>query len=549
MRLIFYAKKGEDAIKKIIGCVLSILIFLPLFSCDQFNNSADEYLIESEPPSLDTAIADDMCSELIIKNLFEGLCSIDDEGKAVPAVARSYSANKDFTCFNFYLRENAAWADGKTTVKAQDFVFAVRRVLDPANRSPFAKNLFCIKNAGKFNAGLVGSSDLGISAVNNRNLKVELAYSYENFPLLTATTPFMPCNEEFLESTEGMYGLEANAVLPNGPFKFRSDTAWEHNKSISLVHNPAYTGKIPQTSESLKFSIQGHIGLSSLYSGDTDALIVKPDEYSESGVKNYSRTYIEDTVWGIGFNCRDSVYKNKALKMALLSGINREKALSALPENCREADGLFPAETTLLGMNYRHSAGESDLLGTQPDANLTFSRASAGSNFRPATILCLDAFESKQLASSILADFNSISRAFFNLEPLPYDALIDRVKASDYQIAIFPLSGESGEVLPLLWKFSSGDKDNLLHFADSRFDSLLDTCLVEPSSCPDAENYLLQNGAFYPLYFESRCIAERKTGLTGAAPTGAAPVSPYEPRLLCTAILKQICGPALDSQT
>ena len=79
-------------------------------------------------------------------------------------------------------------------------------------------------------------SNLGETAIDDHTLKVDLEYSYEDFPSITSLPVFMPCNQAFFESTSGKYGLDAKNILGNGPFEMVNRYSWEHDKYINLTN-------------------------------------------------------------------------------------------------------------------------------------------------------------------------------------------------------------------------------------------------------------------------------------------------------------------------
>jgi oligopeptide transport system substrate-binding protein len=68
----------------------------------------------------------------------------------VPAIAERWEANNDSTEFTFYLRRNARWSNGEL-ITARDFVYTIRRGLDPELASRAAGQAFYIRNAQAFN--------------------------------------------------------------------------------------------------------------------------------------------------------------------------------------------------------------------------------------------------------------------------------------------------------------------------------------------------------------------------------------------------------------
>ncbi len=86
-------------------------------------------------------------------------------------------------------------------------------------------------------------SNLGVTAIDNHTLKVDLEYSYEDFPSITSLPVFMPCNQAFFESTSGKYGLDAKNILGNGPFEMVNRYSWEHDEYINLTAANTYHGE------------------------------------------------------------------------------------------------------------------------------------------------------------------------------------------------------------------------------------------------------------------------------------------------------------------
>ena len=111
------------------------------------------YEIAGEPSSLDpaTCLGIGNCEGQVMPALFEGLLSLDPHTLEPRAgLATHYQVDDNLTEFTFFLRGHpsptgtklpgagtpngaASWSDGRP-VTADDFVYAWRRLLDPANR-------------------------------------------------------------------------------------------------------------------------------------------------------------------------------------------------------------------------------------------------------------------------------------------------------------------------------------------------------------------------------------------------------------------------------
>ncbi len=117
--------------------------------------SADvvRYVSGPEPESLDPQIGTGQVEQRIYLALYEGLVEYDPQTlEPVPAIAERWETNGDSTEFTFHLRRNARWSNGEP-ITARDFVYTMRRGLDPKLASRGAGQAYYIKNAKAFNEG------------------------------------------------------------------------------------------------------------------------------------------------------------------------------------------------------------------------------------------------------------------------------------------------------------------------------------------------------------------------------------------------------------
>ena len=83
---------------------------------------------------MDAQIVSDGTSYTIIENTMEGLTQFDKDSNVIPAIAESWDVSPDGLSYTFHIREDAKWSNGEP-VRAQDFVFAWRRLADPKTGS------------------------------------------------------------------------------------------------------------------------------------------------------------------------------------------------------------------------------------------------------------------------------------------------------------------------------------------------------------------------------------------------------------------------------
>ena len=93
----------------------------------------------SEPEWLDPGRCSDSTGGEIIWNTFEGLVQAHPATlKPLPAIATHWDISDDGRVYRFYLRPSL-WSDGHP-LTADDFVFALQRLVDPQTGSKYASN-------------------------------------------------------------------------------------------------------------------------------------------------------------------------------------------------------------------------------------------------------------------------------------------------------------------------------------------------------------------------------------------------------------------------
>jgi len=88
----------------------------------------------NNPASLDPQLQWDPDSYFVYRNVFDNLVTRDAAGKIVPQVATTWSYRSD-TEIVFTLRDDIRFEDGSLLTPG-DVVFSIRRITDPAFKSP-----------------------------------------------------------------------------------------------------------------------------------------------------------------------------------------------------------------------------------------------------------------------------------------------------------------------------------------------------------------------------------------------------------------------------
>jgi oligopeptide transport system substrate-binding protein len=107
----------------------------------------------TEVKSLDPLIVTGQPENNMVNALFEGLIRWDPHTlQPTPGVAESWEISDDRRTYTYHIRESARWSDG-SPVTADDFRYALRRILDPRTAGQYAYQAWYVKNARRYNGG------------------------------------------------------------------------------------------------------------------------------------------------------------------------------------------------------------------------------------------------------------------------------------------------------------------------------------------------------------------------------------------------------------
>jgi oligopeptide transport system substrate-binding protein len=188
----------------------------------------------AEPETLDNSLFTADSDDNIVGDLTVGLVTEDMQSKPLPGMATEWTTSPGGLTWRFKLRE-AVWSDG-APVTAEDFVFAWRRLVDPATAARYAYYIYLIKNAEAVNAGKRPASDLGISAIGDHELEVRLEHPapYLLQMLMHPCTHPLP---RHVVTTKGKDWARPGNHVGNGAFVLKE---WIPNGHVIVEKNPRF---------------------------------------------------------------------------------------------------------------------------------------------------------------------------------------------------------------------------------------------------------------------------------------------------------------------
>ncbi len=188
-----------------------------------------------EPETLDPHLAQGVPASHILRDLFEGLTMESADGDIIPGAALRWNISRDARTYTFYLRRDLVWSNGETLI-ADDFVYSLRRALNPETASSAARTLLPIQNAREVLAGELPVEDLGISLLDEFTLQITLTGPTPYFLGLLASPVAYPVNRKNVEAFGDQFSRAGNLVS-NGAYLLAK---WTPRVSIELLKNPRF---------------------------------------------------------------------------------------------------------------------------------------------------------------------------------------------------------------------------------------------------------------------------------------------------------------------
>lgn len=180
--------------------------------------------VAGDVPSLDPhQLALSSHGSTLCKWLFEGLTRLNLEGKYELAGAKSVELSPCQTRYTFTLRSNH-YSDGDL-VTAYDYENCWKQAIAPRSKCPKAHLFYYIKNAEKAKKGEVSLEQVGVKAINDHTLIVDLSNPTPHFLALVSTPLFSP------------FKAKNNVIVPNGPYMI---TERKKDNYLSLAPNPFF---------------------------------------------------------------------------------------------------------------------------------------------------------------------------------------------------------------------------------------------------------------------------------------------------------------------
>ena len=225
--------------KKLFALVLALALVLGLVAtaCAEDVQTINA-CIGSQPETLDPQLNSASDGSNYIKHLFEGLMKYDWNGEGIVlGAADSYEMSDDGLVYTFHIREDAKWSDGQD-LTADDFVYTMKRLVDPDTAAPYAGDMGkYILNGLEITTGEKPVDDLAVKAIDSKTIEITLVQPCAWFLEIMAFPTYYPVRQDIIEANGDAWATAPETLIGNGAYVVDSYTM---DEEIVMVPNENY---------------------------------------------------------------------------------------------------------------------------------------------------------------------------------------------------------------------------------------------------------------------------------------------------------------------
>lgn len=445
----------------------------------------------TDPDSLDASRADDAQKNQIILEVQETLLRIDENGEAQPAGAESWDISEDGKVYTFHLRANK-YSNGEE-VKAEDYVNAMIRTLDPEVGSHNAGTYYVIEGAENYNSGNGTKEEVGVKAKDDKTLEITLSEAIPYFIQMANTanlTPIPVADTEGANNT--VYGSDATKMVYSGPFMIEK---WARGEGITLVKNPNYwdadSVKLDKVNMLLVEEVntrqqmfeQGQIDILEGLNAEYVELTKEKVEKNEIQMNEYSKP--GNSYVCFNNNDPEGVFSNAKIRKAFSLAIDREIYIDKVLKKDEAAYGVIPPATNNGDTKFRDNVKDPLLADKDQDPKklleeglkeigkegqqltVTFLQGNANNDTKVKSEFFQNQWESK-LGVTVKID-TAADNATFNAQ----------VSKGLYQMCNTGWGADYNDPMTFMQLYVTGDGNNAPFASNEKYDQLINDCKTE----------------------------------------------------------------------
>ena len=469
------------------------------------------YRLLDDIKSFDPQLNTDVEGSDIMRDLFEGLMNDDAQGNTVPGAATEYTLSDDKLTYTFKLRD-ANWSNGQP-VTANDFVYAWRRLADPATASEYAwyMELMGVKNAEAIVAGENPPEELGVRAVDDETFEVMLDNALPYFPAMTTHASTFPVLQSVIEEHGNKWTRPGNLV-GNGAYVL---TDYRSGERVVRERNPEYWNDAETVIDKTVALVinDENQALTRYLAGELDRTVIPSGQYPRLSKEypNQAYSYPRSCSYIYWFNQGEKgpeALKDVRVRKALSYAIDREIIVERILQGGQYESYNFTHQATagfqLPDIEYASwTQEERDARAVQ-----LMEEAGYGPDKPLSLVISYNTDEShKKIALAVSQFWKQKLGVQVELKNTEWKIHTTNLQNHDFEVARYAWCGDYNEASTYLDLLTSYSIHNVSGFSSEEYDQLMaeSKTMADPSdSYVKAELMLAENMPFAPIYQYTR---------------------------------------------
>jgi ABC-type oligopeptide transport system substrate-binding subunit len=285
-----------------------------------------------------------------VNQIWSGLLTFDADLLPIADWAESWEPNDDATMWTFHIRpDNTGFTNGDP-VTAETFAYSWKRMLLPETNAPYASIIYDIVGAQEINLDGADPDTLGVRAVDDWTLEVDMIGSRGLFPVIVGYYACVPTHPPSVDEQGAEYSTDPadGPVISNGPWEL---TEWAHQEYCTLVRNPNHWNNDNLFLETIDWRIvPAEQGMLPYEAGEVDWAVVPaadlPRIQADSAMAAEVQPWAEALIWKLLPQVTVEPFDDIELRRALQHSIDKERLVEltngvAEPAYCLMPPGLF----------------------------------------------------------------------------------------------------------------------------------------------------------------------------------------------------------------
>jgi oligopeptide transport system substrate-binding protein len=462
--------------------------------------------LAAEPDAIDPNLAEFTDELAVVRQVFDALVLLDKDLKPVPGGAKSWTTSSDGLTWTFTLQA-AKWSDG-TPVKAADYEYSFKRILDPTVAAPYAGYFAgIIKGSAAYNNAQISAPKaatsstasakptvtpaqlttlrdaVGVKATDDSTLVITLENPTPYFADVVSLAVVPPLRQDLVKAG---WTNDVKNYIGNGPF-----VLIEHTPQAQMVFapNPNYYGGVPKIGLEYRVITDGNAAYAAYRNGELDIVAPpRPDTPAIKADATLSKQFVVNpalNIYWMYLEVKRAPLNNVKFRQALSQAFDRESFIKD------QFKGLGTPATFIIpqGMPGYDPKG-----GAEYAFDLAKAKASLqASGVDPATVNLKILYTNNPVTTGYATYIQAMMKKNLgvNLQPNPVEskARVAAQKQHNFDLVWSGWGADYPDQQDWFDLFRTGDGNNNGEYSNPQFDALVKQADTELDATKRADLY------------------------------------------------------------